>query len=118
MLWAEAVTYCENLGGRLPTISELRTLIKNCPATETDGACKVKDDCLSLDDCWDDACDGCGSDPDDLGKYSVFGDIYYLWSSSEPSGSADFAWDVPFFNGGVSYYGKNSSLNDFVRCVK
>jgi hypothetical protein len=103
MTWDEAITYCENLGGRLPTISELRTLIQNCPGTETGGECGVTDDCLSSDDCRTDPCDGC--EYDDSGKYSVFGDIYYLWSSSEHSDDADFAWRVGFARGdvGASY---------------
>ena len=37
MNWYDAVEYCKDLGGRLPTISELRTLIQNCSATETGG---------------------------------------------------------------------------------
>jgi len=68
MTWNEAVSYCKKLteGGyhdwHLPTISELRTLIKNCPSNETGGSCGVTDYCLSYtcltedcknDDCWD-----------------------------------------------------------------
>ena len=46
MNWPKAIDYCRNLneGGysnwRLPDIDELRTLIKNCPKTETGGECK------------------------------------------------------------------------------
>ena len=114
MAWDDAVTYCENLGGRLPTISELRTLIQNCQATETGGECGVTDDCLSWDDCWNDACDGCGYDGSS--KYSVFGDIYWFWSSSEQSDDANYAWGVKFSYGDVSF--SNKVLNVSVRCVR
>ena len=59
--WDEAGAYCHNLveGGsnnwRVPTMDELKTLVRNCP----DGGC----------------------DPDLFGKYSVFGEISTLWSS-------------------------------------
>jgi hypothetical protein len=113
MNWNEAIEYCKNLGGKLPTVSELRTLIQNCPATETGGECGVTDNCLSID-CWNNSCEGC--EKDESGKYSVFGDIYYFWSSSERPDRADYIWLVDFYNG----YVKNDSYwvaNGNVRCV-
>ena len=86
MKWDEAITYCENLGGRLPTISELRTLIQNCPGTGTGGQCGVTNDCLSAD-CRTDPCYECEYSVS--GKYSVFGDTSRFWSSSELSDNAD-----------------------------
>ena len=49
MDWLSAVNYCQNLAEgkyydwRMPTISELRTLIQNCKSTETDGKCSITD---------------------------------------------------------------------------
>jgi hypothetical protein len=113
MKWQKAMDYCENMAGRLPTISELRTLIQNCPATETGGSCGVTDSCLSYGDCWNGSCSGCVWDP---GKYSVFWDGYIrLWSSSHVD-SANFAWLVFFYYGDVVRSTKTS--NDNARCVK
>jgi len=120
MGWDEAITYCEDLGGRLPTISELRTLIQSCSATETGGECKVTDNCLSGVDCFNgsnDACDGCESDENNPGKYSVFGDSAWFWSSSEDSDNKDFAWYVHFVGGVVNQESKGfRGLS--VRCVE
>ena len=112
MNWSEAVAYCENLGGRLPTISELRTLIQNCPGTGTGGQCGVTNDCLSAD-CRTDPCYECEYSVS--GKYSVFGDTSRFWSSSELSDYAGLAWLVHFSYGYV-YYNLESSYYD-VRCV-
>jgi hypothetical protein len=115
MDWDNAITYCENLGGRLPTISELRTLIQNCPATETGGECGVTDSCLSFDDCRNDPCGGC--EHDESGKYSVFGDTGWFWSSSEQSEHSDYAWVVEF-SGGYVGDGYESYHLFHVRCVR
>ncbi|HNW83683.1 MAG TPA: DUF1566 domain-containing protein [bacterium] len=113
MDWDEAITYCENLGGRLPAISELRTLIQNCPETETGGECSVTNSCLS-DDCWNVACRGCRyGEP---GKYSVFGDIVWLWSSSVRSDDAVLVWLVGFDYVHVGDWYKDHY--GYVRCVK
>jgi len=114
MTWDDAVTYCKNLGGRLPTIDELRTLIQNCPATETGGECGVTDECLSFD-CQNDACDGCENA--ESVKNSKLGDTTeWFWSSSELSGDADLAWFVGFYRGGV--YGGLKSNSRHVRCLR
>ena len=114
MKWDKAAAYCEELGGRLPTISELRTLIQNCPATETGGECGVTDSCLSSADCSNDQCEGC--EYDYPGKYSAFEDTYWFWSSSEQSGNADTVWLVGFNNGNVSLLQKDGLI--YVRCVR
>lgn len=115
MSWASAETYCEDMGGRLPTISELRTLIQNCSGMETDGACGIFDNCLSWDDCWNNSCLGCSDEGD--GRYSFFGDTGYFRSSSERSDGYDGSWYISFSYGGLdsSYY-ENRVYN--VRCVK
>jgi len=83
-VWSKLYKYigCEDLvengfdDWRLPTISELRTLIKNCSATETGGTCPITDeDPLSGDI----SCGGCEWADD--GRYSKLGDDEYLWSS-------------------------------------
>ncbi len=120
MGWSDAKAYCKNLvedgssDWRLPTISELRTLIKNCPATETGGECGVTDDCLSWEACRNNACRGCKYFEE--GRYSKLGDTGDFWSSSEQSDSTGYAWSVNFNSGGVSYYDEDDDGD--VRCVR
>lgn len=121
MTLEEAETYCNNLteygysDWRLPTISELRTLIQNCPATQTGGECGITDSCLS-DDCSNDACHGCDLDSD--GKYSKLGDNLQviLWSSSNQSDNTVAWWCVSFDRGSVENWHKANKRN--VRCVR
>ena len=120
MIWDEAKTYCLNLGGRMPTISELRTLIKNCPGTVTDGECGVTDDCLisypDTDSCDNDACLECIYGNYGKGIYSVFGDESYFWSSSKVADSTVNIWIIDFYDGSInSIYTKNSTF--YTRCV-
>ncbi len=120
MNWNDAKAYCANLNEdgysdwRLPTISELRTLIENCPATETGGACKVDNNCLSSS-CYSNACGGCDSASD--GRYSKLGDTTeWLWSSSELSDNSGYAWHVHFSYGYVHHYHEYGYYD--VRCVR
>lgn len=116
IIWDDAVIYCENLGGRLPTISELRTLIQNCPATEPDGSCGVDDDCLSAEKCWSELCRDCNYDSENPHKYSVFGDQGYLWSSSKLSDNEYLAWLAGFDFGNIHHYDSADGMGS-VRCL-
>jgi hypothetical protein len=114
--WYEANTHCQNLGARLPTISELRAIIKNCSAIEIGGSCGVTDSCLSNNSCWDNSCAGCPRDNNNLVKYNDFGETSHLWSSSVRSDSPSFAWCLNFGSAAISFFGRTSSTS--ARCVK
>ena len=122
MDWNDGLAYCTNLneGGysdwRLPNIDELRTLIKNCTATETGGECKVTDSCLSWDECKNKACNGC--DWDSSSKYcKLGGNNSGLLSSSVRSDNTEEFWSVVFENGGIATNYK-AAPNNYVRCVR
>jgi len=125
--WQAALDTCDglSLGGaddwRLPTVSELRTLIRGCPATETGGECYVNDECLEWM-CWSDPCEGCDSfgGPGDEGCYWDPGlegicDRWY-WSSSAYEDDDAYAWGVYFYYAAVSTTDKTDSHG--VRCVR
>jgi len=122
--WDEAKSYCENLalcggGWHLPTISELRTLIRGCEGTVTGGSCGVTDSCLDLT-CRDESCHSCiygggptGGcfDPSDLP-----GECHVCWSSSAVTDDVGDAWRVDFDDGDVSYNIVGATL--LARCVR
>ncbi|MBP5435027.1 DUF1566 domain-containing protein [bacterium] len=123
MDWTGAVSYCENStedgfkDWRLPTINELRTLIRNCSGTRIGGSCPVKDpDCLIVYCADTNAC-RCEVEWDtERGFYSKFGESSILWSSSAVS---DFsgAWVVNFFSAFVVFHTYGDS-DPYVRCVR
>jgi len=124
----EAEAYCDqmNLDGytdwRLPSISELRTLIRGCPETETGGLCSVTDECLSADSCWDYSCAGCEykEGPGTFGRYwpgppeELQGNGWHFLSSSPSCDSGDCAWSVCFHFGYIFIPPSNAD----VRCVR
>lgn len=134
--WAEAENHCSELeeGGfknwRMPTISELRTLVRNCQKTATGGLCKVTDECTASyssanPQCYNiDLCtsttnaigiERCGDQTD--GSYSLLGDAsVYLWSSSEPDEDHDKAWYIYFKN--TNILNQKKTLTGIVRCVR
>ena len=122
-----AKSYCENLteagfsDWRLPNISELRTLIKDCSGTQMPGGtCGVIDTGTSSTSCLEDNCwkeSDCASCSDDLtGGHSKFGETGWFWSSSIKSDTSDYVWFVDFGNGMV--LGNIIGNSNNVRCVR
>jgi len=128
MNWNSAVSYCENLtedghsDWRLPNIDELRTIIKNCPKTETGGECNVseKGGCLSQQ-CLGEPSEGlcfCTYKESNGGYYSKLGDPdgIWLWSSSALPDNSNKRWRVGFSTGLV--ISSEASVGFHVRCVR
>ena len=110
MKFPEAEKYCKYLDPndkwRLPTIDELRTVIKGCPKTESKGKCKIND--WNTYDC---SCSA-GS------NYSKFSDKEnkQLWSRTKNTKGS--CWLVDFGTGSISDLIKSFSNDAYVRCVK
>lgn len=127
MKWSKAKAHCSGLspdggGWRLPTIGELRSLIRRCSKTEASGSCNVEEgDCLALS-CRDDKCEGCSFWNTQEGCYwphaidELEGECGFYWSSSPVEGDDDDAWSVAFGDGGVYDYEFYFEL--LVRCVR
>ena len=114
LTWAAAGTHCSSIGGRLPTINELRTLIRNCSGTVTGGSCQVTDGCTNAATCYNEsACGSCPSKSD--GSYSALGDTCWLWSSTTVY-LASYVWGVYFTTGNIGSSPKTNS--NWTRCVK
>ncbi len=107
----EALEYCNNLtlcgysDWHLPNIDELRTLIKDCPSTETGGSCGVSENCLSAS-CWND-CSSCPEISSGEQIYSKLSDGGWLWSSSIKSDDPDYALGVFFTTASIGFHRKN-----------
>jgi len=121
--WDAAVSYCDDLiwagheDWRLPSISELRSLIRGCPATETGGACGIADGCLDSS-CSGVDCAGCADmgGPGPEGCYweaELMGPCSTYWSSSDHSQHAFFVW----FSIGAVLHVVKGELN-YLRCVR
>ena len=123
MTWSAAKQYCTDLGldgggWHLPTIGELRSLIRGCPATEAGGSCNVEEgDCLSVL-CKGGSCIGCSEVGGPAnGCYwpgEMLGSCVRLWSSS--AADAGEGWGVNFAYGSVAHI--DVDYDEFVRCVR
>ena len=133
MRWQEAVNYCrENRAGlpgsdwRLPTISELRTLIMGCAATERGGSCSTSAG-DSYAEWWRANCASCGYRKG-LGRDGCYMDgafddpCDWYWSSTGCSSEFDralsprSAFYVSFGRGSVDRRDTDETLG--VRCVR
>jgi hypothetical protein len=128
--WQDAVMYCEkmSLGDYnnwvLPTIDQLRALIRECPPTETGGPCEVTDNCTVGGECFNDPCwmgctgltgpgiEGCFWDAELSGDCK-----HYYWSSTEDDNNG--AWMVNYDLGVVDHYYKYDGKppSNRVRCI-
>ena len=127
----EATNYCANLslGGhgpgewRLPTISELRSLVRGCNATASDGACLVTDSCATCS-CLcgtatdSDPCEGCGSPPAGQPYFWPAGMLpgwftRYLSSSHDEAGNV---WTLSFHDAAVTACSGGCMAG--IRCVR
>ncbi len=139
LVWFEAMEYCRILvigdhdDWHLPDIDELRTLIRGCMGTETDGYCSTNPttDTGSGDSCRPDCggrvedfdyCEGCPQDngPGKDGVYldpalDGFGGLSF-WSASTDEMVSNNAWQVDFRRAEVRSVYKNSALA--VSCVR
>jgi hypothetical protein len=124
--WTDAIAYCHDLdwGGyddwHLPTISELRSLIRGCEATASGGACGITDSCTAYDTCWDEVCWSCdewqGPANGIFWPSELIGTGGWYWSSSDVSDYDNWAWAIPFWGGDIDGY--DTTLAVYVRCVR
>ena len=130
------------LGGhtdwRLPTIDELRTLVRGCPTTAPGGACKITDGCTD-ETCLSDHCEqtDCGAlgGPGTGGYYwpeGLFDVLSGGYSSSDGYFSSScfgydeevddsaWCWELDFTTGAITtVYSWNESGDDVrIRCVR
>jgi len=125
MSWAAAESHCATLsldggGWRLPTIWELRHLIRGCTATESLGACEIRNGSCLAWECRSDNCDGCplvlGPDVDCFWPEELEGDCRWYWSSSAVEDGDSVFWGVDFEVAGVTNALYDASV--LVRCVR
>ncbi|MCK9522079.1 MAG: DUF1566 domain-containing protein [Proteobacteria bacterium] len=128
-----AMKYCEglDLGGhqdwRLPNLSELRSIIRGCPFTETGGGCPYTAECLDVgggtSSCYEDYSEtyGCGTgcslqEGVCYGPSQLQGCGTY-WSIT-PQASSDTYYRVRFSNASIDASHVSQEHKCGVRCVR
>lgn len=127
MGWEEAKQYCVDLnldggGWHLPSIDELRSLIRGCPGTELGStSCSVEEGgCLDSSCIKGDLCVDCLNHAGPAnGCYwpdEMLGGCWWYWSSTAEDGNDDVAWGVFFTMGSVT--SNSCNTDQLVRCVR
>ncbi len=107
--WAECRGYCERynypeVGWHMPSIDELRTLIRSCPGSQPSGDCSASVACPRVHsrDCYEHGiCKGCGelNGPAPGGCYwdhRMEGPCTLYWSSTSAPDAPGWVWVVDF----------------------
>ncbi len=125
---SEAQAYCNTLqlydhdDWRLPTIDELRSLLRGCiPSCSVSVSCPSSSSLSCADGCLDGCftskgpgADGCYWDP------ALSGSCFDYWSSTEATdagSSGPYYWNLAFDDGTLHYINTND-LAERVRCVR
>ncbi|MBI5487091.1 MAG: DUF1566 domain-containing protein [Deltaproteobacteria bacterium] len=106
----------------LPTVNELRSLVRGCARTAEGGACAVTDLCADVS-CWSTVCIGCvlREGPGGGGCYWEPGVEdeascgWWYWSSSAVAGAPSEAWTIYFDHALVEH--RDATFRGWVRCV-
>ncbi|MCC6159425.1 MAG: DUF1566 domain-containing protein [Deltaproteobacteria bacterium] len=131
--YGAAEEYCDvlTLGNfsdwRLPTISELRSLVRGCAATMAGGDCAATDECYDSESCENDSCVGCsyGKGPNEwcYGAEELDAPCGWFWSSTPRSNTTENRWCLRYESGGVGSCetgddSEGGDLGHLVRCVR
>ena len=123
LTWADAQVYGADLDldghsdWRLPTISELRTLVRGCATQNPAGSCGVIATCTGFD--CQTPCFSCvsGHGPTNgcYGAPWLSSECGSYWSANPLDGATDAWWDMDFEDGFID---TNDYAVDLVRCVR
>ena len=131
----ESEGYCDELelaeydDWRMPSLYELKTLIRNCPATEPEGECELSETCADWETCYSDACDGCEESVDctyrpvELQGYCgrYYTDTQYVPNTLPSPHEMEAVFMVDFWTGEILRYQvpeTDSFGSDYIRCVR
>jgi TolB-like protein len=124
MTWSEAKSHCSRLklgehdDWQLPTISQLRTLIRDCTSTAANGSCSAGKQMRKINLA---QCRGCpkkkGPGPEGLyWEIPQAEPCCRYWSSSSNTVGGTYSWGVDFANAKV--FGRGAEAKYFARCVR